>query len=95
MARNVRFKVDVAGVRAVLRSSGVKQALYAKVEPIAARANAMAQEGRRLDADLYGAYVTEGSYTAFGHVATRKTGVVGRLARLDQARHKTLNRAGW
>lgn len=75
------FKPNIAGIRAVLKSGGAQDALRRVAEPIAAAANAAAQEPEA----VYKVYVDLGAYTAIGKVVCGN-----QAARRDNARHNTI-----
>ena len=75
------FKPNISGIRAALKSEGAQASLRRVAEPIAAAANAAAQEPEA----VYKVYVDLGAYTAIGKVVCGN-----QAARRDNARHNTI-----
>lgn len=82
------LRLDMAGVRQVLRSPETAAVLRSKAEQGASRANSMAPKGHGYtSAPPYGAYVDVGEYTAIGKVAANTE-----MARRDNAKNGTLRK---
>jgi len=70
------FKVDVGGVRAILKSGAVESELLSLAEPIAGACSASCHADRGSkghvvsDEQPFHAWTSQGAYTAFGHVST-------------------------
>lgn len=90
MARAV-VKVNVAGVRAVLKSAGVRSLLSREVKDAQARCNAAYSLGTMPRVEPYGSNVEAHRVTAVGRVWTRT-----KLARIDNLKNNTLKKGtGW
>lgn len=89
MARDVR--VNLAGVRAVLKSRGVRDLLGREVSQAAARCNGAYSLKTRPDVEPYGHGVEEHRVVAVGRVFTKT-----KLGRIDNAHSNTLKKGtGW
>ena len=88
MASN--FKLNITGVRAILKGTEVQAALRSVVEPIAANATGMAaaNANSHTKGAEYKAYVDIGNYTAIGKVVCGNA-----AARHDNAQNNTLLKA--
>lgn len=86
MARLVWQRHYIDGIRTVLRGGGTQSAIKELIEPVAARANELAQEK---DAE-YKAYADIGQYTAIGKVVCGNA-----AARHDNSHNNTLLKARW
>ena len=88
MASN--FKLNIVGVRAILKSAEVQAALRSVVEPIASSATDMAAENANSHTKgaEYKAYVDIGRYTAIGKVVCGNA-----AARHDNSHNNTLLKA--
>ena len=84
------FKLNIAGVRAILKGAEVQAALRSVVEPIAASATGMAaaNANSHTKGAEYKAYVDIGNYTAIGKVVCGNA-----AARHDNAHNNTLLKA--
>lgn len=86
MARLVWREHYIGGIRTVLKSGGVQDVIQGLIDPVAARANANAQEP---DAE-YKAYADIGRYTVIGKVVCGNA-----AARHDNSHNNTLLKARW
>lgn len=86
-------KLNMAGVREVIKSEGVMSMLGDEASKVASRANSMARFRSPMDAEPYGASVRSAPYTAVGYVSARKLGRDGKAAVLENAAHNTLAKA--
>ena len=83
------FVVDIAGVRAALKSEPVRAEVEKATRRIEGVANGMAPERHGYTgAPPYGAYVDEGAYTVVGKVVAQTE-----MARRDNAKNQTLLKA--
>lgn len=84
------FKLNIVGVRAILKGAEVQAALRSVVEPIAARATGMAaaNANSHTRGAEYRAYVDMGNYTAIGKVVCGNA-----AARHDNSHNNTLLKA--
>ena len=84
------FKLNIAGVRAVLKSDAVRSALHGVVDPIAASATgiAAANANSHTRGARYVGYVDVGRYTAIGKVVCSNA-----AARHDNSHNNTLLKA--
>lgn len=84
------FKLNITGVRAILKSAEVQAALRSVVEPIAANATDIAADNANSHTKgaEYKAYVDVGNYTAIGKVVCGNA-----AARHDNAHNNTLLKA--
>ena len=84
------LKLNIRGIRAVLKSDGMRYALHGIVDPIAASATSMA--AANADSHTRGAryvgYVDVGRYTAIGKVVCGNA-----AARHDNAHNNTILKA--
>ena len=71
-----KFKVDMAGIRSILKSQAVTSELQGKADSIAASccASCYADRGKkghfRSNEVPFNGWTSQGGYTAFGHVST-------------------------
>lgn len=84
------FKLNITGVRAILKGAEVQAALRSIVEPIAANATDMAaaNDDSHTRGAEYKAYVDVGNYTAIGKVVCGNA-----AARHDNAHNNTILKA--
>jgi len=86
---NVVLKINIDGVRQVLKSDGVKAQLQQKSNEICNRANESANlKTNKGIKTFYTAYVDEGQYTAIGKVVAAT-----KYGKIDNARNNTLLKA--
>lgn len=87
---SVKTELDIEGIRAMLRSSGVQAGLRGTIEPCAQRANSMAASNAdsHTRGAEYKAYVDVGRFTAIGKVVCGNA-----AARHDNAHNNTLLKA--
>lgn len=81
-----RRDIDMAGMRATLKSAGVAAELRALAEQGAAQANSIASRRYDLEVPAYRAGLDQGAYTAIGVVHTASL-----MGRLDHSKNHTLN----
>lgn len=91
MARSVRVKASLRGVRAVLKSDGVASMLGEQAARAAARCNALCDPRMRRAGAEYVAETVQRGYTAGGLVRTGGA-EDGKFARIDNARNNTLRK---
>ena len=83
------FKMDIAGVRATLKSEKVRAMVEKATRRVAASANGMAPAYHGYTgAQPYGCYVDEGGYTVVGKVVAQTE-----MAKRDNAKNQTLLKA--
>jgi len=84
------FKLNINGVRAILKGAEVQAALRSVVEPIAASATAMAaaNANNHTQGAEYKAYVDVGKFTAIGKVVCGNA-----AARHDNSHNNTMLKA--